>query len=93
MKWRCTDVDRVASPASAPNESEPVVSSDRRPSSHPPLLLTVLEVAGLLGVGRTTVYELISAGDLEVVHIGRSARVPAASVHDYVAGLRGRARR
>ena len=60
------------------------------PGSHP-LLLTVLEVAQLLGVGRTTVYELIAAGELEVVHIGRAARVPTASVHAYVARLRVRA--
>lgn len=51
------------------------------------LLLTVVEAAMLLGVGRTTAYELIAAGDLQVVHIGRSARVPRAAVHRYVNAL------
>lgn len=37
---------------------------------HPPLLLTVVEAAAMLGVGRTTAYELIAAGQLQVVHIG-----------------------
>jgi excisionase family DNA binding protein len=49
-----------------------------------PLLLTIPQAAAVLAVGRTTVYELIAAGDLEAVHIGRSARVPVAAVEDYV---------
>jgi len=51
------------------------------------LLLTVVEAAAMLGVGRTTTYELIAAGQLQVVHIGRSARVPLVAVHRYVDGL------
>jgi len=49
-----------------------------------PLLLTIPQAAATLAVGRTTVYELIGAGDLEAVHIGRSARVPMAALKDYV---------
>ena len=49
-----------------------------------PLLLTIPQAAAVLAVGRTTVYELIGAGDLEAVHIGRSARVPLAALEDYV---------
>jgi excisionase family DNA binding protein len=44
--------------------------------SHPPALLTITEAAARLRIGRSTVYELIASGDLDVVHIGRSARVP-----------------
>ena len=40
------------------------------------LLLNVAEVAEALGIGRSTVYQLISVGELEVVKIGRSTRVP-----------------
>ena len=42
------------------------------------LLLTVLEAAERLAVGRSTVYELTATGELELVHIGRCARIPAA---------------
>ena len=49
-----------------------------------PLLLTIPQAAVVLAIGRTTVYELIGAGDLEAVHIGRSARVPVAALEDYV---------
>lgn len=48
------------------------------------LLLTVTEAASSLGVSRSTVYELIGQGDLEVVHLGRAARVPSESVQELV---------
>jgi excisionase family DNA binding protein len=54
----------------------------------PTLLVTIRRAGDMLGVGRSTVYELIRALEIEVVHIGRSARVPVASVHAYVDRLR-----
>jgi excisionase family DNA binding protein len=58
-----------------------------------PQLTTIADVAAALGVGRSTVYELIARGDLEVVHIGRAARVPARAVDDLVRRrLRGNSR-
>ena len=44
----------------------------------------------MLSVGRTSVYELIATDDLETVHIGRSMRIPADSVHALVALRRRR---
>jgi excisionase family DNA binding protein len=52
------------------------------------LLLTPERVAERLDVGRTTVYGLLSAGELESVRIGRSRRIPAEAVEGYVARLR-----
>jgi excisionase family DNA binding protein len=51
------------------------------------LLLTVIEAAAMLGVGRTKAYELIAGGELQVVHIGRAARVPVIAVHRHVEAL------
>ena len=53
------------------------------------LLLTVPETAGVLGIGRSTVYEMIARGDLVVVHIGRSCRVPVSAIAAYVDRLQG----
>ena len=58
-----------------------------RVEEHDRLLLTVVEAAAMLGVGRTKVYELIAGGELQVVHIGRAARVPLAAVHGFVEAL------
>ena len=61
--------------------------------AHPRRLLTVPEAARALGLGRSTVYELIGAGRLEVVHIGRAARVPVDALDSFVATLRHTDRR
>lgn len=52
------------------------------------LLVSIAEAARLLSIGRSKVYELISDGELETVHIGRAARVPRVAVDDYVERLR-----
>ena len=52
------------------------------------LLVKVADAGRMLGIGRTSAYELVRAGELEVVHIRRSARVPVAAVHVYVDRLR-----
>jgi excisionase family DNA binding protein len=51
-------------------------------------LLTIEDAGKALGVGRSTIYQLIGNGDLEVVHIGRAARVPVESVQGFVRRLR-----
>ncbi len=48
------------------------------------LLLTIVEAARVLSIGRTTMYELVGSGQIEIVHIGRSARVPVAALDEYV---------
>jgi excisionase family DNA binding protein len=55
------------------------------------LLLTISDAATALSVGRTTVYALIAAGELPVVHIGRSSRVPAEAIREFVAAKRANA--
>ena len=52
------------------------------------LLLSVEDAGRALGVSRSTVHELIGSGELEVVHIRRSVRVPVEAVHDFVRRLR-----
>jgi excisionase family DNA binding protein len=48
------------------------------------LLLTMTEAARVLSIGRTTMYELVGAGEIDVVHIGRSARVPVGALAEFV---------
>jgi excisionase family DNA binding protein len=50
------------------------------------LLLTVREAADVLSVSRSRVYELIYAEQLDSVKIGRSRRVPLASVRRLAEG-------
>ncbi len=55
----------------------------------PPLrvLLTVEEAADRLSIGRTTLYALISAGQIASVRIGRLRRLRPADLEAYVAYL------
>lgn len=46
--------------------------------------LTVAEVASMMRVSKMTVYRLLHNGDMPSVRVGRSFRVPANAVHDYL---------
>lgn len=39
-----------------------------------------LEAAGKLGISRAHLYNLIARGEIRVVHLGRSVRVPASEL-------------
>jgi excisionase family DNA binding protein len=56
-----------------------------------PLLVTIDEAARRLGLGRSSVYELLKSHQLEVVRIGRATRIPTDSVAALVQRLRGAA--
>jgi excisionase family DNA binding protein len=55
------------------------------------LVLTIEEAADRLGIGRTLMFALVKAGDVESIRIGRLHRIPAGALNDFVAGLRGKA--
>jgi excisionase family DNA binding protein len=53
-----------------------------------PMLLTIREAASVLRIGRSTLYELVGRGEIEVVHIGRAVRVPVDALLAFVEGCR-----
>jgi excisionase family DNA binding protein len=55
------------------------------------LLLTPEEAAEVLGIGRSKVFELLAAGRLRSVKIGRSRRIAAATLTEFVASLEAEA--
>jgi excisionase family DNA binding protein len=57
-----------------------------------PLLLTVEQAAQQLGIGRTTVFALLKAGELESIPLGRLRRIPAECITEYIDRLRVAAR-
>ena len=50
------------------------------------LLLTVVEAAHRLGIGRTLMYELLNSGQIESVHVGRLHKVPVEALARFIAG-------
>ncbi|MGQ0629415.1 MAG: helix-turn-helix domain-containing protein [Sporichthyaceae bacterium] len=51
------------------------------------VLLTVEDAAEALALGRTKVYELLDAGALRSVKIGRARRIPLDALHEFVQQL------
>jgi excisionase family DNA binding protein len=51
------------------------------------LLFSPERAADKLDVGRTTVYQLMASGELKSIKIGRSRRIPAAALEEYVGRL------
>ena len=53
-----------------------------------PILLTVEDAAGRLGVGRTLMRALVTAHEVESVKIGRLRRIPEDALATYIERLR-----
>jgi excisionase family DNA binding protein len=56
-----------------------------RPPAPARLLIDVREAARMLGCGRSLLYQLIAAGELHVIKLGRLSRIPIAAVEALVA--------
>lgn len=54
-------------------------------------LFTIPEAAAQLNVGRSTFYELVRTRQIELVKIGRCARVPREAISTFIQNLRQRA--
>ncbi len=49
------------------------------------LLLRVEEAAEKLSIGRSKMYELLAAGEIQPIRVGRSVRVSSAALEEWVA--------
>jgi excisionase family DNA binding protein len=58
-------------------------ASAKEPASGP-ALLRVTEAATYLGISRSSTYQLINAGKIPVVRLGRLVRVPVAGLRDLI---------
>ncbi|GAA3552547.1 hypothetical protein GCM10022222_40220 [Amycolatopsis ultiminotia] len=50
-------------------------------------LFSIEAAAQRLSIGRTTMYGLIRAGDIETIRIGRLRRVSASAIAEYIAKI------
>ena len=49
-----------------------------------PLLYKPPQAQEILNLGRSKIYELITTGELRSVRVGRSLRIPASALREYV---------
>jgi len=59
-------------------------SAPRGSDSTERLLLSPVEAARRLGIGRSTLYELLAAGEVESLHIGRRRLIAAVALVEFV---------
>ncbi len=60
------------------------MSEPRKTDGVKPLLLNTDEVAILLSVGRTKVFELLASGDLPAIWIGRCVRISRDQLEEWI---------
>ena len=77
---RATDGGRIEVLVNSYGLDRPLISQGQ-------LLFTVVEVAKILSLSRTKVYELLYAGELPSVKIGASRRVRRADLEKFVSDL------
>jgi excisionase family DNA binding protein len=64
---------------------EELVEAATRLDERPPGLLSVDEAARRLGIGRTKIYDVIGAGPLRSVKVGRRRLIPEGAIADFIA--------
>ncbi|WP_307844413.1 helix-turn-helix domain-containing protein [Actinotalea solisilvae] len=56
-------------------------------------VFNVAEAAAVLGIGRSMLYQLIAAGEIRTIHIGRLCRVPVEAIDEFLAACPSTPRR
>ena len=49
-----------------------------------PLVLSVPQLAKLLGIGRNAAYDMVNSGRIRSVKIGRTIRIPKSAVIEFI---------
>jgi excisionase family DNA binding protein len=55
-----------------------------------PLAVRIPQAARLIGIGRSTIYQFINAGEIETIKVGRSTLIPTDSLRDFIQRRRDR---
>lgn len=72
--------DFPTTPAAPPAVPRPVA-----PPAEERILLSVIEAARRLGIGRSLMYELLGAGEIRSIHVGRLRKIPVAALSEFIA--------
>lgn len=54
------------------------------PNSVEPICVKINDAARMIGVGRTKLYELIAAGEVDAIKLGKSTRVTTESLRELI---------
>lgn len=65
-----------------------MASTKEAPNAHQPLTVPILTAASMLGISRSTFYELLAAGEFEIIKVGRRTLVLVDSLKAFVEARR-----
>lgn len=54
----------------------------------PPICIRIPEACRLTGIGRSKMYELIGAGEIEIIKVGTMTLVPMTALTEFIEALR-----
>jgi excisionase family DNA binding protein len=80
-------VDEPVSPLRLP---EPPPAARSEPERAGRLLLRVAEAAEVLAISRSSLYQLVAAGEVRTVRLGRAVRIPKAELERLASGTDSR---
>jgi excisionase family DNA binding protein len=80
-----SDLHGTASAPPAADAALPTVEAVSAGAVDDRVLLSVVEAARRLGIGRSLMYELLGSGEVRSIHIGRLHKVPVAALFEFVA--------
>lgn len=49
-----------------------------------PLVLSVMDLAEVLQIGRNTAYQLVNSGRIRVIRVGKCIRIPQSALLEYL---------
>jgi excisionase family DNA binding protein len=92
MRTRLTSRPSAAPPRTSASRTATRPAADQEPArQHPqggePVLYSVEEAAGLLGIGRTFMFRLIGTGQIQSLKIGKRRKIPSDALRDYITRL------
>lgn len=62
----------------------PTVDAQRGRSAQEPLAMRIPEACRIMGIGRSKLYELIGAGELNIVKVGAITLIPMDSLRQFI---------
>lgn len=66
----------------------PINTNPREPAEHERIAVRIPVAAKMIGISRSKFYELLDAGEIEAVKLGRSTLIPVAGLKAFIEGLR-----
>lgn len=57
---------------------------DEAANNHEPITVRVRDACRMTGIGRSKLYELIAAGEIEIIKVGTATLIPTDSLHRFI---------